>query len=446
MGPDCRQRYGYAITVDPEARKEANAIVHAVAVGFYEDNGFVEKARRLEAIGFKQLARELWFKRRRQYAPRYGHVKWAKGPPAPSEELQDTDDNTPAEIEVVASEPTTAIATVELPTFTLTEGQSRGLEMIHRARKKMTPEVCFLVGYAGTGKTSLLRVVAKEVGRPVIVTPTGKAALRVKEATGLNACTVHRWLYKAVEDPRTGAVTFVRRRADEIDVPPSRIVLFDEGSMIGPEVWNDVWATCQLLNLKLVVIGDSFQLPPVQNPNAAPFSVLTPEFAASLKAERVEMTEVLRQALDSPVVRASMALRSGEGVRAFRELTHVGIQQFASVAVATHQQNGVVICHRNVTRHKINIGMRTCLGIQDEQPQLNEPLLVLKNTYEVGLVNGEAVSFPGWIVPPTGFERVKDRYSDVEEHTRFGAVMLSGKHPVTISLEELHGQIGRAHV
>jgi hypothetical protein len=50
----------------------------------------------------------------------------------------------------------------------------------------------------------------------LVITPTGKSALRVREATGLDARTIHRWIYKVVEDPKTGGVKFVRRNSEEI--------------------------------------------------------------------------------------------------------------------------------------------------------------------------------------------------------------------------------------
>src|SRR5262249_10606000 len=153
---------------------------------------------------------------------------------------------------------------------------------------------------------TLIRVLGQEHGKPKIVTPTGKAALRVREATGLDAGTIHRWIYKPVVDPKTGVLKFARREGNDLDIPASRLVILDEASMVGPDIWKDVRQVCEQHDLKLIVIGDGFQLPPVQVRGAPMFSVLTPEFATQLGAERIEMNEVLRQAQGSPVIRASM--------------------------------------------------------------------------------------------------------------------------------------------
>ncbi len=189
-------------------------------------------------------------------------------------------------------------------------------------------------------------------------------------------------------------------------------------------------------------IGDGFQLPPVQPPNSPPFSILAPEFAAQLGAQRVELTEVLRQAQDSPIIRASMMLRRREGIRSFNEIPKIEREQIASICLAVHQRGGITICHKNVTRFKINAGLRQMLGIYDEMPQPGEPLLCLKNTYEAGLVNGETLLFPGWSVLPEQPEAITDRWKPgISELAHFGAIKINGKNNAVIAVEELHGRL-----
>ena len=78
----------------------------------------------------------------------------------------------------------------------LTEGQEKAYQSIQKCINKWEgkPRVHVICGFAGTGKTTLLRVFEKELPQhPVVLTPTGKAALRVKEATGIEAITMHRY-------------------------------------------------------------------------------------------------------------------------------------------------------------------------------------------------------------------------------------------------------------
>lgn len=420
VGPDCRSQYGYyPDLLATDVRVEMNRTLHAISKEEIRGSDLRTAIFRLHELGFAQLSQRI----ERRVRRRIVEVIEA---PAPA---------------IIAPE---APVLVRVP-FTLTDGQSRAEAACDRLMSTRGFQILVIAGYAGTGKTTLLRLIGEKYGsrgRPVCIAPTGKAALRIRESTGLDASTIHRWIYAPKEDPRTGAVKFMPRQLGEIELPPSRMVLLDEASMVGPDVWKDVYQVCKQLDVKLVCVGDAFQLPPVQPPNAAPFSILSPEFARHHGAERIEMTEVLRQAQDSPTIRASMKLREGAGIRALDELQPVPLKKFAHVATEVHRAGGVAICHRNTTRATLNAGIRGMLGIHDEMPQANEPLVVLKNSYPAGLVNGESVSFAGWDIAPTVAERVFDQYQNIEESTRFGAARVGSESTlVVLSMEELHARL-----
>jgi exodeoxyribonuclease-5 len=425
----CRAQFGYrkiSSLPDPK-RAEANAIIHAIAQDAFRGNDLRTAIFTLYEMGFTDLAKRI---ERRVGAATVPQTEPAPAPPAPTE----------AELSLVMSPSETLRP---LP-FQPTEDQNHALDAIRRMMKKRGHAITVVVGFAGVGKSAAILFLAHEHGAPIVITPTGRAAMRVRELTGLDAMTIHRWIYKAVEDPKTGLVEFVRKSADEIEaaVPRSRLVVLDEASMVGPDIWEDVLSIVDHHNLKLVCVGDGFQLPPVQAPNAPPFSILTPEFAAQLGAERVEMTTVLRQAQDSPVIRASMAIRNGGGVMALRKnLPTIETHQLAEVCMSVYRNDGIVICHRNATRFRVNAGIRQALGVYDEMPQLGEPLLCRKNTYSVGLMNGETFKFEGWAVPPEQIEQVHDRYKEIRETARFGAIRVGGKALATIAVEELHGRL-----
>ena len=426
---ECRSQFDYRkiSSLSDADRIIVNEIIHGIAQELLRGDDLRAGIFRIYELGFTDLAKRI----ERRVGPRTVDGVVQDKPLVPKVVIE-----IPAEVESVD-------ALRPLP-FNPTIGQNAALDVIRAMMKKPGFAVTIVVGYAGTGKTALIQFVAHEHGKPACIAPTGKAALRIRESTGLSASTIHRMIYKVMEDPKTGQAKFVRRSAEEIElvIPRSRLLVLDEASMVGPEVWVDVIAIAQQHNLKLLVIGDGFQLPPVQNKNAAAFSVLLPRFAEELGATRVELTEVLRQAQDSPIIRASMLLRQGQGWRAFADITKIDHSRIGPVALAVYQQAGVVICHRNVTRLGINASMRMALGIHDEMPQPGEPLMVLKNTYEAGLVNGETTQFPGWSVEPDHPERIVDRYKPgVEEMARFGAIRVDGKHTATLAVEELHGRL-----
>lgn len=323
----------------------------------------------------------------------------------------------------------------------LTEGQQRALDMVIRATQSHEPAVCVVGGYAGTGKTFLVRTIAEECGTPRIITPTGKAALRVRELTGLDASTIHRWLYKPMEDRDTGVIKFHRAALDEIEIPASRIVVLDEASMVGADIARDVFQVCKDLYLTLVVVGDLFQLPPVVPPGSPPFSLLSPGFAQSIGAERVELTEILRQAQDSPIIRASMRLRQGERMGALQEIPFLGVDQLWTAAYQVFQAGGITVCHKNATRFQLNAGLRQMFGYSGmELPQPGEPLLVLKNNYDLGYFNGETVLFEKWVKAPADRETIRDRYKNITEYVKFGCATV-GDCRAIMAVEELHGRL-----
>jgi exodeoxyribonuclease-5 len=416
LGPDCRAQlnYRHVSSLTDAQRIETNLIVHALAGERLRGAELRGAIFRLAELGFEALSKRV-------------EQRFWRGT------IEVTDAAPPA-----APEPEPVVE-LHLP-FNLTQGQEQALELTRRVAGQYGFGMGVIVGWAGTGKTTLIKVIGHVHGAPMIITPTGKAAMRVREATGLPAQTIHRWIYKPVMDEKTGVVKFVRREGNDIQIPNSRLVVLDEGSMVGPDVWRDVYSVCRAHDLRLIVVGDGFQLPPVQPPNSRPFSVLTEDFAQSLGAERVEMNEVVRQAQDSPVIRASIALRNGWGVRAFDELPKCTLANFGQWALNAYRQGGVTICHRNQTRLHLNAMFRASLGIYDEMPVVGEPLIVLKNAYEVGLVNGESFAFEGWTHPPGQYERVHDKWKNKDENARFGGTTANGI-SATVAVEELHGRM-----
>jgi exodeoxyribonuclease V len=433
----CRAQFNYRqiSSLSDEARAEVNTTIHSIAQNRLRGDELRLALFRLYELGFVELSQRI--------ERRTTGVRSPTGRAVDQQAVESVKAlEKPKQVEIEFEAPPEVVVR-PLP-FSPTNDQERAIEAVRRAMSRNEHSVTVIVGYAGVGKTSLILFLAHEFGLPCVIAPTGKAALRIREATGLDASTIHRLIYAPHEDPKTGATVFVRRTADEIEqyLPRSRLLILDEASMVGPDVWTDIITVAKQHGLKLVVIGDGFQLPPVMPPKSPPFSVLLPNFAAQLNAERVEMTEVLRQAQGSPIIRASMGLRQGQGKAALRELQVIQHQQIASVCLAVYQEKGVTICHTNSTRHGLNAGIRQMLGIYDEMPQPGEPLMVLRNTYDAGVVNGETITFPGWERTPDVPEAITDRYNpELHEMARFGSIRAANDVPVVLALEEMHGRL-----
>lgn len=299
--------------------------------------------------------------------------------------------------------------------FSPTEGQQRAIECVRRLRDYPKASGCQIVGYAGTGKTTTIKELGREHRDPIVIAPTGKAALRVTEATGVRATTIHKWLYEYREGT-AGQFSFVLKNPDRITRPACKLVIVDEASMIGQHVWRDLWTTVQRCNLRVVLVGDGFQLPPVENQQTGAtgqFSTMTGTFAQQHSFARVELTEIVRQAAESPVVRAASRLRQFDpgGLRLLPEIkTH----DLAAACRATLDSGGVIIAHTNVTRQKCNGAMR--------RPELSpgEPLLVLRNDYDLGVYNGQQVTFLGWEQPPRDAVVVSDKHKGKTAPVTYG--------------------------
>ena len=147
--------------------------------------------------------------------------------------------------------------------------------------------VYILHGYAGTGKTTLLAHLVKHLvdsNRNFnLMAPTGRAAHILKQKTGVDATTIHRGIYdfdklevKINEADIAGSEFKFHYPIKIVDELP--ICIVDEGSMVGNhysegELWtfgsnrllNDLITYSQLNHGgKLIIIGDSAQLPPVK--------------------------------------------------------------------------------------------------------------------------------------------------------------------------------------
>jgi exodeoxyribonuclease-5 len=188
------------------------------------------------------------------------------------------------------------------------------------------------------------------------------------------------------------------------------------------------------------LVGDPFQLAPVEGKQSdsglrVPFIPLTDVETPF----RAHLSEITRQALDNPILRASMMLREHSRIdRPLEMLNRVFMKRFSDKCMEMAQAGGAIIVHKNDTRHKLNTMIRQRLGYQDDLVE-GEPLLVVRNTYEIDRFNGEIVPYQGWVEYDATPMTVCDKWRNVSLNLTFGVARVDGRE-VMLCPEQVRGE------
>lgn len=254
----------------------------------------------------------------------------------------------------------------------LTKKQEEGLK-IAVARHKAGEKYTVISGYAGTGKSTLVKFIIEALdvdkNKVCYATFTGKAAEVLRKKGNSNAKTLHKLLYDHFPRPGGG---FFRKPKLSLEYD---IIVVDEVSM-APKTMIDL-----LFRHKVYVIclGDPFQIPPIDDK----------EDNHLLDTPHIFLDEIMRQAEESEIIRLSMDIRamkplteySGENLRVFHKKDAVdGMLTWADqVLVAT-----------NATRVRYNDYIRQMLG-KNGEPMDGDKVVCLRNYWEDLSHNGDAL-------------------------------------------------------
>ena len=171
---------------------------------------------------------------------------------------------------------------------------------INAIKTAINNNVMILTGGPGTGKTTVIKGIIEALKKQKLeislAAPTGKAAKRMKETTGIEAKTIHRLLEI---DPTTGK--FTRNEDNPLE---TNVIIVDESSMI------DILLFYSLINAikqgtKLILVGDIDQLPSV-----GPGNVLR-DIISSNVFPVIQLKNIHRQALESKIVTNAHKINNG---------------------------------------------------------------------------------------------------------------------------------------
>lgn len=235
-----------------------------------------------------------------------------------------------------------------------------------------------LGGLAGTGKTYLLQFLLSSIElEPEAVTWgafTGKAAL-VMNRKGIPATTIHRMMYMVDEDEmKKGKLVFVKRDKLPENI---RLIIIDEASMVSEEIHRDLMS----FNLPILYVGDYFQLPPVEGD----FNLMRE------KGLDAKLSEIQRQALDSAIIKWSMWVREGKRLPYINDNSVVWHVDYDDLKISSMKAASQIITGKNKTRTNINRLLREELGYEGEFPNVGEKLIITRNNYSLGVINGQQI-------------------------------------------------------
>ena len=260
----------------------------------------------------------------------------------------------------------------------LNEKQKNGLTLALQ-RYKNKEKYTVIAGYAGAGKSTLVRFIIEELKTYGVKETdvcfacfTGKAAQVLLKKGNKNVITLHKLLYKSIPKESGG---FVRIPNPSI---PYKIVVVDEVSMAPKTLMDllfkhDVYVIC---------LGDPFQLPPVDKK----------EDNHLLDTPHIFLDEIMRQAQESEIIQLSMAIRENRPIEAFqgKEVQILNKEELNTGMLTWADQ---ILVATNATRVSINTQMRKLLNF-GEQPQDGDKIICLRNYWdcfsdnEEPLVNG----------------------------------------------------------
>jgi ATP-dependent exoDNAse (exonuclease V) alpha subunit len=181
-------------------------------------------------------------------------------------------------------------------------------------------ETFLLKGYAGTGKTSTVSTVVNNLWRTgkkaILLAPTGRAAKVIANYSKRQAFTIHKKIYYPKKN-KNGSVSFTLQANKHSDT----LFIVDESSMISNsngevKLFENAGLLDDLMqyvysgkNCKLVLIGDTAQLPPVKLETSPALEAEILESHYQKNVVEIELTEVMRQHQDSGILVNATNLR-----------------------------------------------------------------------------------------------------------------------------------------
>lgn len=307
--------------------------------------------------------------------------------------------------------------------------------------------ICGVTGQAGTGKTTIMRQVYERLrgaGYTVaLCSPTGKAAKRIREATGIRASTIHLLLeysHPGDRDEKTGKVIGISEPKRHRHYPLEYdVILVDEAAMINHELYRNLIDALPAGGC-IRFFGDVNQLPPIENDERLKL-VLSP-FAAllgSTQFKSVTLTTLYRQGEGSGIVSNGDLIIKGRVPRRTEDFTYHITDKPLDALTAYLQQTEQSIKWSDVSNqiitptnvgwtgtHKLNALLQRIFFRDHRADQfvqvprakwskeapinltVGDKVLWTENNYDLGIFNGET----GTVMETSEFDEIVIDFGD----------------------------------
>nr|WP_122120901.1 AAA family ATPase [Alistipes megaguti] len=288
--------------------------------------------------------------------------------------------------------------------FETTPGQKKIIEKLSEYLSESdTSKIFVLNGYAGTGKTTLVAALVgalKELGiKTVLLAPTGRAAKVLAQYSQEKALTIHKRIYRQ----RTNA-DYESKFSLSPNLEKGAVFIVDEASMLSDTASSGaLFGSGSLLSdlvdyvrsgrgCRLILVGDSAQLPPV----GSDFSPALDPTTMSAYGEVVygTMDEVVRQESESGILFNATLVRcmleNGICTTPHFEMNYPDIEaveggEFLEKLQDCYERYGrdetIVITRSNKRANRYNEGIRRNVLYAEEEIESNDMLMVVKNNY-----------------------------------------------------------------
>ncbi|WP_010521163.1 ATP-dependent DNA helicase [Aquimarina agarivorans] len=272
---------------------------------------------------------------------------------------------------------------------------------------KEATSLFILKGYAGTGKTTLIGTLVTQLWQAkmkyMLLAPTGRAAKVISNYSGKQAQTIHRHIYYPKKTNNAGVsftlkknkftnTLFVVDESSMIPDLPTESKMFENGSLLN-DLLQYVYSGT---NCKVLFIGDTAQLPPVKSELSPALNEQTLALDFDKKVTTIELNEVVRQSLDSGVLKNATALREHLQDTFFEEFKF-DIEGFKDIKrlvegneIIEHLQDSygkyghegtVIIVRSNKRANLYNQQIRQRILFKENELSAGDFLMVVKNNY-----------------------------------------------------------------